>query len=168
MYSTANSPTSTTNVSRRVLARFATGAVSTMVAAAMLLIGHSSAALAEGAHFVPEDTDAGWDGTVATVAFREVEVALEAEATTISVKVTAGVDAVCTRGESTLHLHRSATALDVRDYPLGEDGTVEGDTVVPLKVTGLKVSGFTCVITHVSVTAVLEDFWTGATLTHKT
>jgi hypothetical protein len=139
-----------------------------MAAAAMLLIGGSSAALADGAHFVPEATDVSWDGTVATVAFREVDVALEADVTTISVQVTADVDAVCRRGVSTLHIHRSATALDVKDYPISDDATVEGAISVPLEVTGLKVSGFTCVMTHVSVTAVLEDFWTGATLSHKT
>lgn len=134
----------------------------------MLLIGGSSAALAEGAHFVPEATDASWDGTVATVTFREADVALEADVTTISVKVTADVDAVCKRGVSTLHIHRSATALDVKDYPISDDGTVEGTASLPLKVTGLKISGYTCVITHVSITTVLEDFWTGATLIHKT
>ena len=151
-----------------MLARCATAAMSTMAAAAILLIGGSSAALADGAHFVPEDTDASWDGTVATVAFREVDVALEADATTVSVKVTADVDAVCKRGVSTIHIHRSATALDVQDYPISDDDTVDGVANVPLEVTGLKVSGFTCVISHVSVTAVLEDFWTGATLIHKT
>ena len=119
---------------------------------------------ADGAHFEPDAADVSWDGTNATVAFREVDVALEAEATTISVRVTADVDAVCRRGDSTLHLHRSATALDVRDYPISEDATVEDTVRIPLKVTGLKVSGFTCVVTQVSVKAVLEDFWTGATL----
>ena len=133
-------------------------------AAAMLLAGGSTAALADGAHFEPDTADVSWDGTNATVAFREVDVALEAEATTISVRVTADVDAVCRRGDSTLHLHRSATALDVRDYPISEDATVEDTVRIPLKVTGLKVSGFTCVVTQVSVKAVLEDFGTGATL----
>jgi hypothetical protein len=142
-----------------------TGAtISTIAAAAMFLIGGSSAAPADGAHFVPEASDASWDGTVATVAFREVDVALEAELTTISVRVTADVDAVCRRGASTLTIHRSATALDVQDYPIGDDATVEGAVSVPLEVKGLKVSGFTCSVTQVSVTAVLEDFWTGATL----
>ncbi|RFS83552.1 hypothetical protein D0T12_21185 [Actinomadura spongiicola] len=139
-----------------------------MAAAAMLLIGGSSAALAHGAHFVPEATDVSWDGTVATVAFREVDVVLKADVTTISVKVTADVDAICKRGVSILRIHRSATALDVKDYPISDDGTVEGAARVPLKVTGLEVPDFTCVITHVSVTTVLEDFWTGATLIDKT
>lgn len=134
----------------------------------MLLIGGSSAALADGAHFVPEATDTSWDGTVATVTFREVDVVLQADVTTISVQVTAEVDAACRRGVSILHIHRSATALDVKDYPISDDGTVEGVASVPLKVMGLKVSGFTCVITHVSITAVLEDFRTGATLIDKT
>ena len=150
--------------SRRVLARFATTTMSTMAAAAILLIGGSSAARADGAHFVPEATDIGWDGIVATVAFREEEVALETDRTTISVRVTADVDAVCERGVSILHIHRSATALDVQDYSIGDDAIVEDIASVPLKVTGLKVSGFTCVVTQVSVAAVLEDFWTGATL----
>jgi hypothetical protein len=152
---------STTNT---CLSRFATTTLSTMAAAAVLLIGGAGAAHADGAYFEPEAGDVGWDGTVATVAFREVEVALAAEATTISVQVTADVDAVCTRGDSTLHIHRSATALDVRDYPISDDATVEGAVSVPLKVRGLQASGFTCVVTQVSVTAALEDFWTGATL----
>ncbi|MUN39612.1 hypothetical protein [Actinomadura litoris] len=134
----------------------------------MILIGGSSAAFAEGAHFVPEATDVSWDGTVATVTFREVDVALETDVTTISVKVTADVDAVCRRGASVLRIHRSATALDAKDHPISEGGTVEGTASVPLEVTGLKLSGFRCVITQISLTAVLEDFWTGATLTHKT
>jgi hypothetical protein len=137
--------------------------LSTMVAAAMLLIG----APADGARFVPEATDAGWDGAVATVAFREVGVDLETDATTISVTVTVDVDAVCRRGGSTVSLRRSATALDVRDYPIGEDGAVEGVAGIPLEVTGLTITGFTCRIMQVSVTAVLEDFWTGATLIDK-
>jgi hypothetical protein len=156
------------DAARRVLTRFATATISTVAAAAILLIGGSSAALADGAHFVPEATDVSWDGTVATVAFREVDVVLKADVTTISVKVTARVDAVCTRGVSILHIHRSATALDAKEYPIGDGGTVEGAASVPLEVPGLKVSGFTCVITRVSITAVLEDFWTGATLIHKT
>jgi hypothetical protein len=131
----------------------------------MILISSSGVARADGARFVPEATDAGWDGAVATVAFREVDVPLEADVTTISVQVTVDVDVVCRRGASTVDSHRSATALDVQDYPIGGDGTVEGAAVVPLVVTGLRVSGYTCVITNVSVTAVLEDFWTGATLT---
>jgi hypothetical protein len=131
--------------------------ISAIAAAATFLIGGS------GAYFVPEATVTSWDGTVATVAFREVEVALEAEVTTISVKVTAVVDAVCERGVSTIQLHRSATALDVAEYPISDDGTVEGVANVPLEVTGLKVPGFTCQTTQVTVTAVLEDFWTGAT-----
>ncbi len=134
----------------------------------MLLIGGSNAALADGAHFVPEATDVSWDGTVATVTFREVGVVLKADVTTISVKVTADVDAVCRRGVSTLHIYRSATALDAKDYPIGDDHTVEGAARVPLEVPGLEVSGFTCVITNTSVTTVLKDFRTGATLTHRT
>ncbi|WP_242889593.1 hypothetical protein [Actinomadura litoris] len=153
---------------RRLLTGFATATISTAAAAAMILIGGSSAALAEGARFVPEATDVSWDGTVATVAFREVDVVLEADVTTISVKVTADVDAVCRRGVSVLHIHRSATALDAKDHPISDGGTVEGTASLPLEVTGLKLSGFTCLITQVSITTVLEDFWTGATLTHKT
>ncbi|TDB85775.1 hypothetical protein E1264_20075 [Actinomadura sp. KC216] len=139
-----------------------------MAATAIILIGGSSAALADGAHFVPEATDVSWDGTVATITFREVDVVLKSDVTTISVKVTADVDATCRRGVSILHIHRSATALDTKDYPISDDGTVEGVASAPLKVTGLNVSGFTCVITHVSITAVLEDFCTGATLIDTT
>ena len=133
----------------------------------MLLIGGSSAALAAGAHFVPEDTDATWDGAVATVDFREADVEVEEGVTTISVKVTANVDAVCRRGESVLHIHRSATALDVSEYPISDDGAVAGTASIPLVVKGLQVSGFKCVTQQVSLTAALEDFWTGATLTHR-
>ena len=133
----------------------------------MLLAGGSSAALAAGAHFVPEDTDASWDGAVATVSFREVDVAVEGGVTTISVEVTAEVEVVCTRGESTLHIRRSATVVEVTDYPISDDGTVAGTARLPLEVRGLKASGFSCVTQHVSVTAVLEDFWTGATLVHR-
>src|SRR5690349_19993867 len=101
--------------SRRALARFATTTVPSMVAAGMLLAGGAGAALADGAHFEPAATDVRWDGKVASVAFREADVAMEAELTTISVQVTAAVDAVCRRGASTLHIHRSATALEVQD-----------------------------------------------------
>ncbi|BCY13377.1 hypothetical protein [Actinoplanes sp. L3-i22] len=133
---------------------------------ATLLIGGATAALADGARFVPEATGAGWDGAVATVTFQEVDVALESAVTTISVQVTADVDATCERGASTIHPHRSATALDVRDHPISDDGVVEGVAAVPLAVAGLKVPGYTCVTTRVSLIATLEDFWTGATLTH--
>ena len=148
--------------------RFATAAVSTMAAVALLLVGGSSAALAAGALFVPEATDAGWDGAVATVSFREIDVELEGGITTISVKVTADVDVVCRRGQSTLHIRRSAAATDVTEYPIGDDGSVAGTAKVPLEVTGLQVPGYTCVTQHLSVTAELEDFWTGAALVHKT
>jgi hypothetical protein len=146
---------------------FLTTTISAMAAAAMLLFGGAGATLGDGAHFVPEATDASWDGAIATVVFREVEVALEADVTTISVTVTADVDVVCRRGVSTVHSHLSATALDVADYPISDDGTVDGAAGVPLKVTGPKLPGFTCVTTQVTVTAVLEDFWTGATLIHR-
>lgn len=152
----------------RVLARFAAAAASTTVVLAVLLASGSGAAWAAGARFVPEATDASWDGAVATVDFQEVGVALEGSVTTISVKVTVDVEVVCTRGESTINIHRSATALDVKDYPIRSDDTVAGKARVPLKVTGLKVTGWSCVTQRRSVTAVLEDFWTGATLVHKT
>lgn len=134
----------------------------------LIAVAVSGAALTAGAHFVPEATEAHWDGTVATVTFREEEVDLPGGMTTISLQVTAEVDAVCTLGESTLDIHRSATALRVQDHPVGEDGSVAGTGTVPLKVTGLTISGWSCAITKVSVTAVLEDFWTGATLVHRT
>jgi hypothetical protein len=142
-------------------------ATATMAAAAMLLIGGSSAALADGPHFVPEATDVSWDGAVAIVTFREEGVVLNADETTISVKVTAEVDATCRRGVSVLHIHRSATALEAKDHPIGDHNTVEGAASVPLEVPGMQVSGFTCVITRVSITAVLKDFRTGASLIHK-
>jgi hypothetical protein len=135
----------------------------TAVSAMMLLTG----ATGDGTHFVPDATEIEWNGTVATVSFREVEVALESDATTVSVDVTAGVDAVCRRGASTIEVHRSATALDVHDYPISDDGTVDGVARVPLEVTGWRIAGYTCVLTGVSVTAALEDFWTGATLVHE-
>ena len=152
--------------SRRVLERTATTAASAMAVLAVLLIGGSNAALAAGAYFVPEATDASWDGAVATVTFQEVGV--EGGATTISVQVTADVNVVCTQGESTLNIRRSATALAATDYPTSDDGTVAGTATLPLKVSGLKVPGFSCVTQQVAITAVLEDFWTGATLVHKT
>lgn len=127
---------------------------------AALLLGDAS--------FDPEVTTVTWDGSVATVTFREVDVALEADLTTISVEVRAEVDAVCTRGASTIHLHRAATALAVQEYPIAEDDVVDGVAEVPLQVKGLKVTGYTCVTTGVALTASLEDFWTGATLVHRT
>lgn len=154
--------------SRRVLARFAAAAATTMAVLTALLAGGSSAALAAGGHFVPEATEAGWDGAVATVSFREVDVEAEGGVTTISVKVTADVTVVCTRGESTLNIRRSATVLEVTDYPISDDGAVAGTARLPLEVRGLQVPGYSCVTRHLSVTAVLEDFRTGATLVHKT
>lgn len=67
---------------------------------------------------------------------------------------------------SRLSIHRTASSLRASDYPISSDGTVSGPATVPLRVQGLDVSGYTCVVEHVSMTAVLEDFWTGATLTH--
>jgi hypothetical protein len=168
MLSTVSTPTGVQRTRRRILVRFAAAAASTMAALAVLLVGGSSAALATGAYFVAEDTDATWDGAVATVSFREAEVEVEGDVTTISVKVTADVTAVCTRGESTLTIRRSATVLDVADYPIGGDGIVAGTATLPLEVKGLKPAGYSCVTQHLSVTAELEDFWTGATLLHKT
>jgi hypothetical protein len=139
-----------------------------MAALAVLLIGGSSAALAAGAHFLPEATDASWDGAVATVTFQETEVELEGGVTTISVQVTVEVSVVCTRGESTLNIRRSGSILAASDYPISDDGTVVGTATLPLQVSGLQVAGFSCVTQHVSITAALEDFWTGATLVHKT
>ncbi len=152
--------------SRRMMARFATAATSTVAILAGLVVGGSSAAWAAGARFVPEDTDAGWDGAVATVVFREVGVDDAEGVTTISVKVTAAVDVVCRRGESKLNIHRSASALEVDEYPV-RSGTVTGTAEVPLVVPGLKVSGFSCAVQHVVITTVLDDFQTGATLTHR-
>ena len=139
----------------------------TAAAIAALLLGGPSAALAAGAHFVPEDTEASWNGTVATVSFREVDVELESDETTISVKASVDVRVVCTRDESIVHIRRSATALDVANYPISEDGTVAGAARLRLEVGGLTVAGYKCVTQHLSVTAVLEDFWTGATLIHR-
>jgi hypothetical protein len=146
------------------LARFAAAAATTMA----FLAGGSDAALAADAHFVPEATEAGWDGTVATVSFQEVDVALEGDATTISVKVTVDVNVVCTRGQSTLTIRKSSTALEVTEHPIGDDGTVAGTAELPLEVNGLQVPGYSCVTRHLSITADLEDFWTGATLVHRT
>ncbi|MEU0533219.1 hypothetical protein [Amycolatopsis tolypomycina] len=142
--------------------------LATSAATMALLAGGSTAAQAADAHFVPEATEAGWDGVAATVTFQEVDVALEAEATTISVKVTVDVNVTCTRGQSILDIRRSATALEVAEYPLAEDGTVAGTAKLPLEVTGLKVPGYACVTRNLTITAALEDFWTGATLVHET
>jgi hypothetical protein len=146
----------------RGLARFAVATTATTA----LLAGGSGVALAADAHFVAEATEAGWDGSVATVSFQEVDVPLEG-ATTISVKVTVDVSVVCTRGQSTLDIRKSATVLEVTDYPIGEDGTVTGTAKLPLEVRGLQVPGYSCVTRHLSITAALEDFWTGATSVHR-
>jgi hypothetical protein len=148
---------------RRGLARFAAVAATTTALAA----GGTGAALAADAHFVPEATEAGWDGRVATVSFREVDVAVESDATTISVKVTVDVHVVCTRGQSTLTIRRSSTALAVEEHPIGADGTVAGTAELPLEVGGLQAPGYACVTRHLAITAALEDFRTGATLVHK-
>ncbi|GIE79302.1 hypothetical protein Aph02nite_52520 [Actinoplanes philippinensis] len=141
---------------------------SSVAAAAALLIGDPSAAsAAENTHFVPEATTIKWNGTTATVTFLEVAVELDANVTTISTRVTAEVDAVCTNDESTLTIHRTASSLRANDYLISFDGTVPGTAKVPLRVQGLNVSGYTCVVEHIAMTAELEDFWTGATLTHK-
>jgi hypothetical protein len=152
---------------RRVLARFTAVAATTTAVLTGLLAGAAGAAPADDAHFVPKATEVSWDGDVATVSFLEVDVELEGDETTISVKVTAEVNAVCTRGESTLFVRRSATALDVTNYPIGDDGTVAGTAKVPLEVKVVPLPGYSCVTRNVSLTAVLEDFWTGATLVHK-
>ena len=143
-------------------ARFAATGAATIA----LLAGGATAALAADAHFVPEATEAGWDGTVATVSFQEVEVPLEG-ATTISVKVTVDVNVVCTKGQSTLVIRKSSAALEVAEYPVADDGTVAGTAKLPLELQGLQVPGYSCVTRHLSITAALEDFWTGATLVHQ-
>ena len=137
------------------------------VVAALLLGDSSAASAATDAHFVPEATKIKWDGTTATVTFLEEDVKLGTNTTTISTRVSAAVDAVCTNEESTFRIHRTASSLRTSDYLISFDGTVPGTAKVPLKVNGLKVSGYTCVVEHVSMTAELEDFWTGATLTHR-
>ncbi|GGQ61326.1 hypothetical protein GCM10010166_33790 [Couchioplanes caeruleus subsp. azureus] len=138
-----------------------------MTVLAALVAGGSGAAGAAGARFVPEAAEARWDGAVATVVFQEVDVALAGDLTTISVTATVDVDITCRRGESTVDIHRSATVTKANDYPIGADGTVAGTARLPLEVTGWQVPGYSCAARHWSVTAVLEDFWTGATLTHK-
>ncbi|WP_206793911.1 hypothetical protein [Amycolatopsis sp. MtRt-6] len=148
----------------RGLARSAATAAATIA----LLAGGATAAQAADAHFVPKATEAAWDGIAATVTFQEVDVALDADATVISVQVTVDVHVTCTRGQSVLDIRKSATALEVAEYPIAEDGTVAGTAKLPLEVNGLKVPGYSCVTRHLSITAALEDFWTGATLVHKT
>jgi hypothetical protein len=141
---------------------------SSLAAFAALLLGHSSAASAAAdAHFMPEETKIKWDGTTATVTFLEVDVNLDTNTTTISTRVSAAVDAVCTNEESTLRIHRTGTSLRTSDYLISFDGTVPGAAKVPLKVQGLKVNGYACVVEHIAMTAELEDVWTGATLTHS-
>ena len=138
----------------------------TAAATVAFLASGSATARADEARFVPEATEVSWDGTVATVSFQEVDVVVEGAATTISVKVTVDVDVVCTKGESTLDIHRSATALAATDYPV-QDGTVTGTAKLPLKVKGPQPPGYSCAVRHRSVTAVLEDFLTGATLVRE-
>ncbi|MGW4399861.1 hypothetical protein ACWEHA_31620 [Amycolatopsis nivea] len=133
------------------------------LATALLAVG-TTTAWAAGAHFVPEATEVGWDGAVATVSFREVDVAVKG-ATTISTKLTADVKALCTKGESTLDIHASATGLIAKDYPI-KDGTVAGVAQFPVEVKITHDPGYTCVLLHRSITAFLEDFRTGATLVH--
>jgi hypothetical protein len=139
------------------------------LAVGAILLGNPSAALAATteAHFVPEVTKISWDGSTATVTFEEVEVELETDTTTISTRVTADLDAVCTNGESTIRIHRTASSLRTSDYLISLDGTVPGIARVPLKVSGIPDGGFKCVVERISLTAELEDFWTGATHTHK-
>jgi len=139
----------------------------TVAVLATLLAGGAGAAHAAGAHFVPKATQATWNGTVATVTFQEADVLLDGGITTISVKVTADVTVVCTKGQSTLRIRRSATATDVHDYPISDDATAAATATIPLEVRGLQAPGYTCTTQHTTITAVLEDFWTGATLTHK-
>lgn len=150
------------------MTRASTRIGSSVAAVAALLLGDASAASAAAdAYFVPEATKIKWNGTIATVTFLEEGVNLDTNTTTISTRVSAAVDAVCTNEESTLRIHRTASSLRASDYLISFDGTVPGTAKVPLRMQGLKVSGYTCVVEHVSMTAELEDFWTGATLTHK-
>ncbi|GAB2837847.1 hypothetical protein [Lentzea nigeriaca] len=149
---------------RRVLARFA--ATATVLTA--VLAGGSGAALAAEARFVPEDTKVSWDGAVATVSFREVDVEVEGGKTVISVKVTAEVNMVCTKGTSVLRVRRFGSALDATEYPIGEDGVVTGTARLRLVLKGAQPPGYKCVTENESVTAALEDFFTGATLVHQT
>ncbi len=137
--------------------------ITNLVTSALLLFG----GLEDGAHFVPEAVGAHWDGRVATVTFQEAGVELDADLTTISVTVTADLEAVCRRDDSTITVRRSATALAAEDHPISEDGLVEATVALPLRVTRPSTPGYTCDAPLVSVTVVLEDFWTGATLTHQ-
>ncbi|MFE3783035.1 hypothetical protein ACFXPA_33220, partial [Amycolatopsis sp. NPDC059090] len=139
-------------------------AIAAATATALLAAG-SPAALAADAHFVPEATVVGWDGTVATVTFREVNVALGGRTTTISTKLTADVKAFCTNGETTLDVHASATGLTTADYPI-KNGTVAGTAKFPVQVKIEHDPGYTCVLRHKEITAFLDDFRTGATLVH--
>ncbi|MET9258921.1 hypothetical protein [Amycolatopsis sp. NPDC004079] len=155
---------------RALLARRAPGRNPARIAAAAtltaaFLAAGSTAALAAEARFVPEATVVGWDGTVATVTFREVNVALGRSTTTISTKLTGDVKAFCTNGETTLEVHASATGRTTADYPI-KDGTVSGTAKFPVQVKIEHDPGYTCVLLHKEITAVLEDFRTGATLVH--
>ncbi|WP_409463644.1 hypothetical protein [Amycolatopsis sp. GA6-003] len=130
---------------------------------ALLATGSGTASAAE-AHFVPEATKVAWDGVVATVSFREVDVPLSGK-TTISTKLSVDIKVFCTQGESTIDLHASATGLTTSDHPI-KDGTVAGVAKFPVQVKGTEAPGYTCVVRHREITAVLEDFRTGATLVH--
>ncbi|MBB1158443.1 hypothetical protein [Amycolatopsis dendrobii] len=136
----------------------------TVATTAAILAAGAHSAWADGAHFVPEATEVGWDGVVATVSFREVDVAVKG-ATTISAKLTAEVKAICTKGESTLDIRASATGLIAKDYPV-KNGVVAGVAQFPVEVKITHDPGYTCVLLHRSITAFLEDFRTGATLVH--
>lgn len=153
---------------RRALARTATAA--TLPVTTFLLVlavgGTGVAQASAGPRFVPEATSVTWDSAVVTVTFQEVEV--DSDATVISFAVTADVEVVCTRGESTIVAHRSAKATDVYEYPVSEDGTVEGVAELPLEVKKPVISGYSCKVRDESVTVVLEDFLTGASLVHQT
>ncbi|WP_406629961.1 hypothetical protein [Amycolatopsis sp. WGS_07] len=138
-------------------------AATATITAALLAAGTDAASAAE-AHFVPEATTIGWDGVVATVSFREVDVAVRGT-TTISTKLSAEVKAFCTNGESSLDLRASATGLVTTEYPIS-DGVVAGIAKFPVQVRIQHDPGYQCVIRDRSITASLKDLRTGATLVH--
>lgn len=159
---TASTPRGCRSAWRRVAS---TAAIPALTLLGVISAGSPGFASPARPHFVPAATSVTWDKSVVTVTFQEVEVS--GEITVISFAVAADVEIACTRGESTIVGHRSAKATDTYEYPVDKDGTVAGTAEVPLEVKIPKISGYTCVVRDETVTAVLEDFLTGASLEHK-
>ena len=123
-------------------------------------------ALASGAHFLAGASSASWDGTVASVTFQEVGVAVGAT-TTVSADATGTVAMVCEQGGVVLASVRSSAAATGRsDWVAGSDQTITGTISVPLVVTPPDILGLRCHWLQTStITITLHDLGTGAALT---